>query len=225
MATIISTADNAIGYLNTLYNASSTAPTSGEEDYIVWTSLFNIAINLWEMEDLWKELVVKLADAPDGTKTTTTGTYSYALPTLFSFPMSGFVWLGSGTSKTPYKVVKVQEKQLYENNSDRWCYFSNTTLEFNPNLTIPNAQTISYNYYKQATKIASGSTVFEMSDPMFAVYYALSELKKEEGDSSAAALATQKLNNMQDVNEMPAWYQQDSLLNQTDAGFGTGSGG
>ncbi len=221
MATIISTLDTAITYLNTLYNASSTAPGSGEEDYTVWTSLFNIAINLWESEsELWAELVQSLASAADGTKTTTAGTYSYALPTLFKFPMSGYVWLGSNTNKTAYKVIKVQEKQLHENDTDRWCYFLNGYLYFNPNCTIPDALTINYDFYKEATKLTTGSDTFEMSDPMFAVYYALSELKKEEGDATALSITNQKLEIMKDRNEMPAWFQETSLLNSPSEGWG-----
>lgn len=219
MSKIITTLSDGIGYLNTLYNVSSTPPTSGEEDYIVWTSLFNIAKNLWETEELWKELAVKLSDAPDGDKTTN-GTNSYTLPTLFSFPMCGFVWVGSGTNKTAYKVIKIQEKQLHENDSSNWCYFTNTTLEFNPNLTMSTGDTITYEYYKFATKMTTGTDLFEMSDPLFAIYYALSELKKDEGDVSAGSIASQKLQKMKDINSSPAWFQSDNLLNQTEDGMG-----
>ena len=220
MAVILTDLDGCIGYLNTLYNISSTPPTSGEEDYLVWTSLFNIAKSLWEKEGLWKELVVDLANAADGDKTTTTAT-SYDLPSLFRFPMTGIVWLGTGTDKTDYPVIDVTQKQLYENNSDNWCYFLNGKLYFNPNLSITAAQTINYTYYKYATKLTTGADLMEMSDPMFAVYFALSELKKDEGDTAAGAIATQKLAAMKTQNASPAFFQTDNLLNQTEAGFGT----
>ena len=94
IAQITSTLTDFITYLNTLYNGSSSAPASGDEDYTVWTSLANIAINTWEHDEgmLWNELFVKLADAPDGDKTTSASDYSYAVPTLFRFPASGYVW-------------------------------------------------------------------------------------------------------------------------------------
>ena len=209
MATIISTADNAIDYLNTLYEGDSTPPSSGEEDYDVWLNLLNIAVNIWELEEgvLWDELYVDLADAPDGTKTTD-GTNTYTLPTLFRFPASGYVWIGSGTNKRAYKVINKKDKQLYENNSDRWCYFTSTQLKFNPNASISTGETITYSYYKWATKLTTGSSTFEMSDPMFAVYYALSELKKEEGDATAATIATQKLEAMKTKNmQTPDWQE------------------
>jgi hypothetical protein len=221
MAQVITDLDSAIDLLNTLYNGSSTPPSSGEEDYEVWTDLLNIGINIWEQEDgqRWLQLFIELADAADGDKTTD-GTNSYTLPTLFSAPNSAYVWIGTGTSKTPYKVIDIRDKQLYENNSERWCYFTPTTLEFNPNITMDTGSTISYNFYKKASSLSSGSSVFEMSDPMFAVYYALSELKKEEGDTSALTIATQKLAAMVTKNESQADHQDSQLINPVGDGFG-----
>lgn len=224
MAQIISSLDNAITKLNTLYNGSSTPPTSGEEDYEVWQDLLNIGIGIWENEEgvLWRELFGSLTGAADGTKTTTTAT-SYSVPTNFKFPNSAYVWLGSNTNKTPYEIVKQEDIQLYENNSSNWCYFlmdTSPTLEFNPNLTITSGKTISYNYYKKATALATGSDTFEMSDPMFAVYYALSELKKEEGDTSALQIATQKLEAMKTLNIMTSKFQEDTLIDPVGGGFG-----
>lgn len=223
MAVVISSLTNFITYLNTLLEFDSTPPSSGDEDYTVWTNLANAAINIWENEEgvVWKELFVKLADAPDGDKTTD-GTNSYDCPTLFKFPASGYVWIGSGTNKTAYKVIKQEKVQLYENNSENWCYFlmdTSPTLEFNPNITISTGDTISYNYYKEATSVATGSDTFEMSDPMFAVYYALAELTKEEGNSDALNIATQKLEGMKTRNIMPTWYQEDTIDGVTP-GFG-----
>ena len=225
MSVVVSTLADLVSYTNTLYEADSTPPSSGDEDYTVWTALFNIAINLWESEEgvLWNELFTSLANAANGTKTTTAGTYSYACPTLISFPASGYVWLGSGVSKTPYKVIKPEELQLYENNSGDWCYFlldATPTLEFNPNLTISTGQTINYSLYIKATKLSASTDVIQMSDPMFAVYYALSELKKEEGDTSATSIASQKMEAMKTKNIMPSWYQSDNLLNKTEDSFG-----
>lgn len=226
MAKVITDLDDFVSYLNTLYNFSSTAPTEGDEDYTVWTALANTAVNIWEYENgmLWEELFVPLADAADGDKTTAAGDTSYTCPTDFRFPASGYVWLGSNTSKTPYKVIKAQEKQLYENNMEHWCYFlrdGSPTLEFNPNLTMLGSQTINYAYYKNATKLTTGTDTFDMADPFFAVYFALSELKKEEGNSAELTIATQKLNAMKDVNEMPAWLQEYNLINRTEPGFNT----
>lgn len=222
MARIIQTLANAITKINTLYEGDSTDPSSGDEDYTVWTGLINTAINLWENEEgmFWDELFVKLADAADGDTTTTAGDYSYAVPTDFRYPASAYVWLGSGTNKIPFKVIKQRDLQLRENDSGNWCYFlldKTPTLEFNPNCTIPDSYTISYNYYKWATALSSASDTFEMADPMFAVYYALSELNKEEGDTSSISIATQKLESMKTRNMgTPPWQEEGStpILNE-----------
>lgn len=226
MAKVITDLDSAVGFINTLLELDSAAPSSGDEDFTVWTSLLNTGINIWENEEgmLWNELFVKLADAGSGDKTTEADDTSYVVPTDFIFSASGYVWVGSGTSKTPFKVIKQSEVQLYENNTGRWCYFlmdGSPTLEFNPNLTITAGYTISYNYYKNATKLTTGSDTFDMNDPMFAVYYAVSELKKEEGDTSALVIAEQKLESMKTKNEMPTWFQEDSGTDKVTAGFGT----
>lgn len=221
MAVIISDLDDIINSINFLYNGSSTPPVTGEEDYEVWTGLSNLAINLWENEEgmRWKSLFIELADAADGDKTTD-GTTSYTLPTLFSFSNSAYVWIGSDTNKTPYKVIKIEDKQLYENNSENWCYFTPTTLEFNPNLTLDTGSTISYNFYKKATKLSTGTNVPEMSDSGFIVYYVLSELKKEEGDTSALSIATQKLDAMKVKEWSTAEHQENTTQSPLTEGLG-----
>lgn len=216
---VIKTLTNAIGYLNYLYEGDTDPPASGDDDFTYWTGLLNIAVNTWENEEgvLWNELFVKLEDAADGDKTTSADDYSYALPTNFRFPASGYVWLGSGTSKTALKVIKQEELTALENNSENWCYFTPTTLEINPNLTISAGETISYNYYKYATALSSGTDEFEMSDPMFAVYFTLAELRRDEGDNTSGAIATQKLEGMKTKNIMPTWLQDS--FNSFEEGF------
>ena len=221
MAKIITTLDHAVDYINSLYEADSTAPTSGDEDYTVWTALINISINIWESEEgvLWNELFIKLADAPDGDTTITASTWSYDCPSLFKFHACGYVRVGTGTNKTYYKVIKPQDKQLYDNNSDNWCYFLNGSLEFNPNCTLTTGATINYEYYASATKMTTSTDEFQMSDPMFAVFYVLSVLKQEEGDPQPANIASQKLESMKTLNEMPSWFQSEPPTD-TEGGFG-----
>lgn len=226
MAVVISTLANAVSYINTLYESDSTAPSSGDEDYTVWTALLNVAVNIWEHEEgvLWNELFVKLADAADGDTTTAADDTSYVVPTDFAMPACGYVWLGTGTDKTAYKVIKQEEAQLRSVDSSNWCYFlmdGSPTLEFNPNLTIVGDYTINYEYYKTATKLSATTDTFDMADPMFAVYFVVSELKKDEGDTTSLGIATQKLEAMRLKNVMPSWFQVDNLIDKTSAGFGT----
>lgn len=227
MAGLIVDVDDAIEYINTLYESDETPPSEGDADYTVWLALLNIAKNLWEHEEgvFWKELFVKLADAATGDKTTSAGDTSYTCPTDFKFPACGYVWLGSGTSKTAYKVITQEQAQLLQNDLGKWCYFlmdTSPTLEFNPNLasSISAGLTIHYEYYKSATKLTTGTDTFEMSDPMFAVYYALSELKKDEGDTTSLSIATQKMESMKTRNITPYWYQDNAVENALDDGWG-----
>ena len=222
MAQIISTLTNAISHINTLMELDSDPPTSGDEDYTVWMNLLNIAINLWEKEEgvLWKELFVDLTDAATGDKTTGAADYSYALPTDFKFPNSAYVWLGTGVQKVALKVINIADKQLYENNSDKWCYFTKSTLRINPNITIEAGSTISYSYYKWASALTTGTDTFEMSDPMFAVYYAVAQLSREEGNAEYLNISTQKLEGMKTQNESTALHQENSTISPVGEGFG-----
>jgi len=222
MAQIINSLTNAIAYINTLMELDSDPPTSGDEDYTVWTNLINVAVNLWEKEEgiLWKELFVDLVDAATGDKTTGASDYSYTLPTDFNFPNSAYVWLGTGTQKVALKVIKIEDKQLYENNSDNWCYFTKSTLRINPNITVEAGSTISYSYYKYATALTISTSTFDMSDPMFAVYYVVAQLTREEGNAEYLNIATQKLESMKTRNESTALYQKNAVTDPTGDGFG-----
>lgn len=223
MAQVISTLTNAISLLNTLYEADDTPPTAGEEDFTVWTALFNLGINLWENEEgmLWRELFVKSSVAVDGDMAITTGNFSYDVPTNFRFPASGYVWLGNSPNATPIRIFRPEEIQLFDNHTGNYAYFlNNTTLEFNPNSHLTVGDTITYTYYKKASAVSSGSDTFEMSDPAFCVYYALAELKKEEGDPTASAIASQKMEGMKVKNMLPSHFQQNRLENFIEGGFG-----
>lgn len=224
---IVSSVVDYMKFLNTLYNGSSTPPTSGEEDYLVWLNLANTAINVWENEEgtLWNELFIHLSDSSvedeDGSRETIADTYSYSVPFDFKFSASTYVWIGP--SKIPYKVIQQVDSQLYANDTGNWCYFlfaATPTLEFNPNCQLPAGQVIEYDYYKYAEKLTGDSSEFEMSDPMFAVYYSLAELKKEEGNSGELQMASQKLEAMKTRNGMVPWYQEDQLHNFDGGGFG-----
>ena len=218
MAKVITTLTDAISYINTLLELDSDPPASGDEDYTVWKNLINVAIDLWEHEEgiLWKDLFVQLTNATGGEKTTVAGQHAYDVPTDFKFLNSGYVWVDD----TPFPVIRIEDLQLYDQNTTNWCYFTKTHLNFNQNLTITAGGTIKYNYYKNATAVSTGTDTFEMSDPMFVVYYTVAQLTKEEGNAESLSMASQKLEAMKVRNEAPAYYQDNSMLNPTGEGFG-----
>jgi len=224
---IISTLANAITYLNSLYEQDDTDPTSGDESYTFWTALFNIAIGIWENEEgvLWKELYATLAAAADGDTTIVASTWDYDCPSDFSFVTGKVRTVSPSGVSTYHEVIPVTDVSLYDDNSSRWCYFTGNgsdgyKIHFNPDLTLTTGNTISYEYYKAATALSAATDKFEMSDPMFAVFYALSELKKDEGDTSSLSIATQKLDAMKTKNMMPSFYEDTSLRDRTGDGFG-----
>jgi len=227
MATIIKTLSDAISYINSLYEQDSTAPSSGDESYTLWTALINIAVGLWENEEgvLWRELYTTLADASDGDKTITASTWDYDCPSDFNFVVGKVRLVSPSGVSSYYEVIPSSDVSLYDDNSDRWCYFTGNAsdgykIHFNPDLTLTTGYTIAYEYYKTATKMTTGADTFEMADPMFAVFYTLGELKKDEGDTTAMGIATQKLEAMRVKNMMPSFYQDTSLRDRTGDGFG-----
>ena len=74
-------------------------------------------------------------------------------------------------------------------------------------------KTIDYPYYKDATIPSADGDIIEMSDPMFAIHYALSILHENDGQGDRATLAlakaSSKLSGMRWKNVMPAWFQDN----------------
>ena len=216
--------------INMLYESDSTAPTAGDEDYTVWTGLINSAVSVWEGEEgmMWNELYKTLTGAADGDKTTTAGDYSYACPTNMSIPPS-FVRTINGGLSTYFPVIQVGKVQLLDDVGNNWCYFTgdpNTgyTLHFCPDVTLTTGDTIEYDYYANATKLSSATDKFEMNDPMFAVYWALAELKKEEGNSFEVQMASNKMKSMKTKNIMTGPYADDRVEDLDTALGGDGFG-
>ena len=174
---------------------------------------------------MWRELYATLADASDGDSTIAASTWDYDCPTDFSFVVGKVRVVSPSGVSTYFEVLPTSDVSLYDDNDSNWCYFTGNAstgydLHFNPDLTLTTGNTISYEYYKAATKLSASTSIFEMADPMFAVFYALSELKKDEGDVSSLSIATQKLEAMKTKNIMPSHYQDTSLRNRTEDGFG-----
>jgi len=227
MAVIIQTLADFVSYLNTLYESDSTAPSSGDEDYTVWTALANIAINIWEREEgvNWKELHTNLSDASDGDTAIEDDDWDYDCPTDFDHVVGKVRLVSTSGISSYFNVISSKEVPLADDTSGQWCYFtgnisSGHDIHFNPDLNLTTGDTITYEYYKKATKLSATTDKFEMSDPMFAVYYALSELKKEEGNADEIAIATQKLEAMRVSNMSPSEEESNSIINRSEAGFG-----
>lgn len=219
--------------IHTLYEGDTDTPTSSDDDYSVRTNLINAGINRWEHEDgmLWNELFVKLADASDGDKTTTADTTSYDCPTDFAFP-GGYVRLYTTAGQsTYYSVIEPGKAQLLDNQDKNVCWFEGDPqngydLKFLD--THDASQTISYEYYKSADTLSSGSDVAEIKDPYFLVYYVVSRLYELDNRITLSQKAfqegEQRMSQMRSRNMQPGWYQ-DSRLEDLDNESGIGGFG
>ena len=218
--------------IHSFYEGDVDVPASSDDDYTVRTRLCNAAINRWEQEDgiLWNELWVKLSDAADGTKTTTTA-LTYACPTDFAFP-GGFVRLYTTAGQsTYYSVIEPGKAQLWDNENHKVCWFTGSpqdtyTLNF---LDAPvSGQTISYEYYKTADTLSDTTDVPEMKDPYFIVYYVVSRLYELDNRVSlsqkAFQEAEQRMSQMRTKNMQSTW-NQESRVDDSDSLMGYGGFG
>lgn len=229
---VIMTEAQAQAIIQTLYEGDTDTPTALSEDYLARRALLNAAISIWETEEYWRELCTDLATSDvslGGVKTTTNATSAYATPTDFKFPL-GYVWIGT----TAYTLIPAEDITLVTSTDSTSQFYRVTgnkssgykvTIHPTPTST---GDTIRYEYYKSATQLSAVGTVFEMSDPYFAIYFTLSELYKQDGKSddagSAMALAKSRLDRMKEINVSPGFYQENAVKDSAFArgveGFG-----
>ena len=217
-------------YLHALYRGDDNVPTDGDTKWNQREYILHSAINIWENQNvLWDELWTTLTDASTGDKTVNSSDLAYTMPTDMKF-LGGYVTVTSGTQVTTYTVVKPQDISLYTSGV---VYFTGNkkigqTLHF---LTQPTVGgTIDYPYYKDAFTPTTTAHVIEMSDPYFAVYYALGKLHEQEGAGDRArasyAIADEKLIKMKTANMLLPPLQPNRPNDDGRGGFGqTGSWG
>ena len=221
------TETEAQAILHILYEGNNSTPASTTSDYLTRRGLMNVGIATWEKEGLWRELYVNLSDAADGDKTTTADDADYDCPTDFIFPV-GFLRIG--TSYYPFRDV---EKYQLTTSSDDSTYFYYVTGNKNTGYDIhihptpsSTGDTITYEYYKSATALSATTTVFEMNDPYFAIYFALSKLLELDGKMGEAQKAFveagERLERMKEINMTVPFYQQNQV---PDEAFSRGVGG
>lgn len=202
--------------LHRLFEGDTSTPDTTDDEYTYRRSLINRAIHHWENVDAiwWRELW-----------TTTTGT---TVPTDFRFP-GGFIRV-TNTSTERYPLLKPEDDQLVNDSSGKYAYFTGNAsagnvLNFNP--STPSG-TITWDYYKRATELVGATDKMEMSNPDFALYYALSELYDNQRDLERAQNALVKaegyLQDMQIRNDDVAPWGQTPFesLDNYDASSGLG---
>ena len=220
--------------LHSLYQGDTDTPTSADAE---WTDRFRklkTAIREWASEKgvLWNELWTLLSAAATGGKTVLAATLAYDAPDDFDFPGA---WVKTGSAAggwTYWDVVSPERAQSFGNTPMQCVFFTGNqnegmTVNFMKQPTV--GDTIEYPYYKTPTYPDAAGEIIEMSDPMFAVYFVLSQMHEidGEGDRAVKALrqAQAKLNGMRTRNVMPAFLQENRVLDhQEDGGRANGFG-
>jgi len=195
-------------------------------EYYTARNFCKAAIIRWEYLEgtEWPELFTKSADATDGTLTITSGTYTYTCPTNMRRPPKpheDYVRIGGDI----YIVVPSSKVGQLDDSSYRFCYFTGNpklgyTLNINPNLTLTTGQTITFEYYRNATYFTAATSTTEISNPMFIVHYALNRLYKNDGLLNEAREELQIAENL--LQEMRSEVQviDVDLLSGDTAGWG-----
>jgi len=227
---MLMTEAQAQAILQRLYEADEEVPSTSDDDYTTRRGLLNAGIQKWETEDDWQELYTTLSAAADGTKTTTASTAQYSAPTDFARPL-GYLRLVGGSTSTYYRLEPTNRVQLYDNDSSNSFYYVTGVpgaykINIHPTPDTSSV-TIAYEYYKSATQLSATTSTFEMRDPYYAIYYALSELQRIDGDDNQQALIWMDdcLRKMKVKNYEMGYYQfggamPDPFYETNTGGFG-----
>lgn len=214
------TLTQALQTIHRLYQGDVSYPTSSEDDYTLRVGLLNDSIDVWEKEGdgRWPELYVTLADAADGDKTTTADATTLTTPTDFNF-MHGFVRIDDANgSQVFYPEVSLDRAHLFANNTTTKLFYvtgnrkDGHTIHINPAMEA-TGRDVTYEYYKIADTLSTGSDVIEMGDPYYAIYYALSIMFENDGEGDRAIKALQQANDRLDqmkVRRMVMGAYQDN---------------
>lgn len=200
---------------------------TGDDEYLTARGLANIAINRWAKYEntVWDELFVTLTDSDvslGGDKVTVANTYSYNCPSNFIRP-SSFVRIDGEF----YDVKKPQQIGELKDSCGKWVYFTGNPktgydLHINPNLTVEAGKVIEYEYFCSETKFTTPTSVTEMSDPYFIVYFVAAHMGEDGINGDFYQMAEARLEQMRTVN-MSTLYGISSNINSTldnDSGFG-----
>lgn len=217
------TLEQLIQAVHAKYSGDTDYPTDGDDEWDLYKDLLNNGVNRWETEGVdWDELYVT------GTTTVSTGDTQITAPT-------GFVRLGSkvkvysGDQYVEYKIIHPGDVRR-QGSGSRYAFVTGNPkdgFKINLNPAVESEHdgwSVSYIYYKQATKLSATSDISECPDPYFLVDMAVSELKKIDedayGHSTALRDAENKLKVMRS-NLMKLPQGEASQIEQLDDfGFG-----
>ena len=208
----------ALNRLHTLFEGDTNTPLTGD-DYDVRVALINDAQEEWasQADVKWQELyTVDTSNEGDGT------TRAFDLPADFGH-LSGPIALYDTVHDafTPIASVPIGQASGYASHSDLACWVADGQLVFN--VAPEDGATVYIYYYKTPTALTTNADVLPMSQPRYAIYYALARLTEQSGDF------TRYNTNMQKAEDLLASMKIDNeslgegvpnTIKTTTAGFG-----
>lgn len=225
------TEQEILNIVYSLYETDNDNWATDSAEYLSGRMFANAAIVKWEKYDntTWRDLWTKLDDADDGTKTITTGTWSYDTPTNFIRPSSWVRTADSNSTNTFWEVVPPEKIAGLADSNEKYCYFTGSIkegfyLNFNPRLTLTTGHTINYEYYKAATQLSASTDTTEVPDPYYIIYYVLSRFLRNDGEDNRTEIAeaSSLLENMRVANMTAYWEMSDRIPDSpgNTVGFG-----
>lgn len=212
-----------------MYEKNTEYPEASSDDYVLRLSYCNSAINVWATEKhvVWQTLFT------DHSFTLSNNVTQYNAPANFEWPSDFLVMVDAAGNETffeysrPEQVAekKAQGKYIY------WITGSPGAFKINisPTPTTANGfagRTARLPYFKSATTYETGieSTVPEMTDPWFMIYWTLGLLYADDQNTVQARIMVQiaqdKLAGMRTKNEISPFTEPQQSSDIGDDGFG-----
>lgn len=199
--------------IHSIYEGDDDTPDVADEEYTYRRRLMNLAVNRWENDKgyLWNELWTSTELDEGLAETQVSGSQTeYETAENFRFP-GGYVFIGGN----PHKVVQPYQLQQYEGSA--YVYFLGNykdghKLVIPPHVAQANdGKEIKYDFYKRASAFNGPTSQCEMSDPMYVVHAACTELFKSDNNSTMlthhAQEAEERIRQMEIRNMQDSHYQ------------------
>lgn len=207
--------------INSLVNNDFDTPTSSDDEYLIRLDLINQAIGKWEGSDVfWDELWTTYTHGA-----TVSGTKTYTITATDLRYLGGAVQLTLNGSTTYIPVISAEEYQAYAGETRVAYITGNVSAGWTLNLGwTPTTgdgtygATISFNYYKYATRFTTSSNSTdkpEMSDPNYIIYdVAATKSLLESKNNQFSIFSTEAgkaLDNMRILNDLHPSNNRDSI--------------
>lgn len=165
----------ALTRLHALLEGDTQVPTSGD-DYSLRLEFLNDATEEWgnQSDTRWRELYTT-----DESNTGDGSTTRFSLPDDFH-SFNGDVYFSGTDGTDTSQIVTTARGRRQPDKGRNFCWIEGDELVFSA--APGDGVTISLPYYATPTKLTTNSQRLPMSNPRYAIYYALARLIENSGD-------------------------------------------